>query len=315
MLKSHKHYIIGVDGGGTKTTTALSDQSGAVLKMVETGPSSPRNVGIDKAVENITLGIKKVLGRKRGNIDFIFAGLPAIEEEYFSKTKEIEEKILKNISKKTKIKVGSDQLVAFRSGTDEKNGVMVIAGTGCVVHGWRGGREFKSSGWGWLFDEGSAVWVGTRVLQKVFRNIDNRDLKTDLTKMVLKELDVSTPEKLAQKIYFSADNNQENFLKIVSSLSVIADEAANKGDHVAREILREAGDEASLAANTVIKKLGFKNKKFPLVLVGGMFLSENFRKTFELYVARTTRKADLIYPESPPVFGAIKLAIEYSQRI
>lgn len=318
MLKSDKHYVIGVDGGGTKTVTALSDQSGEIFKMVETGPSSPRNVGIDRTVENVALGIKKILGRKKQGIDFIFAGLPSIEEEYFSKSKEIEEKILKEISIKTKIKVGSDQLVAFRSGTDEKNGVAVIAGTGCVAHGWRGGRDLKSSGWGWFFDEGSGVWVGRKVLQKVFRDIDNRDSKTELTKMVLKELDVSTPEKLAQKIYFSVETiknkKQEDFLKIISSLSKIADEAAEKGDIAAREILREAGDEISLAVNTVVKKLGFKNKKFSLVLVGSMFLSKNFRKTFELYVAKTTNKANLIYPENPPVFGAIKLAIDYSQK-
>jgi len=303
MKKSSKKYVIGVDGGGTKTITALADLSADIFKMVKTGASSPRNVGIQKTAENTAKGINKVL-KKNLDIVSVFIGLPAVEEEYKPKIKKIEKEILKSVSKDLKIKVVSDQLVAFRSGTEEKTGVIAIAGTGSVVHGWRGGREAKASGWGWLTDEGSAVWVGRQVLQKVFKDIDDREPKTELTRRVLKELKISTPEKLAQKIY------KKDFLGTISSLSVIADKTAEQGDKIARKILRRAGEELALSANTVVRKLDLKRKKFPLILVGSMFNSSIFRKVFELYVKETCSKADLIYPKDPPVLGAVKLAIE-----
>ncbi|KPJ55387.1 hypothetical protein AMJ47_00780 [Parcubacteria bacterium DG_72] len=306
MKKKEKQYVIGVDGGGTKTVTALADLKGNILRTVKTGPSSPRNVGIDKTAENVAEGINKVFKK---NTAFVFAGLPAVEEEYKSKINEIEKKIVKDVSNKIKIKVGSDQIVAFRSGTDEKSGVMVIAGTGCVAHGWRGGREAKVSGWGWLADEGSAIWAGRKVFQTVLKDIDNRGQKTSLTNLILKKLRVSTSEKLVLKVY------KENFLQILSSLSIVADSAAKYGDQAARMILREAGEEAALAAETVIKNLGFRKKSFPLVLVGSMFKSGNFRKSFELHIKQSISKANIIYPKSAPVLGAVKLAIEnYGKR-
>lgn len=301
MLKKNKEYAIGVDGGGTKTITALADLDGNILKTVKTGSSSPRNVGIEETAKNVAEGINRVF--KKGTM-FVFVGLPAIEEEYKSKIKEIEKKIAKNVFGKIKIKVGSDQIVAFRSGTDEKSGVMVIAGTGCVAHGWRGGREAKISGWGWLADEGSAIWTGRKVFQAVLKDIDNRGQRTNLTNLILRKLKVSTPEKLVFKVY------KDNFLQILSSLSVIVDSAAKQGDKVARMIMRQAGEEAALSAETAIKKLGFRKKSFPLVLVGSMFKSDNFRKSFELHIKQSVSKANIIYPEDPPVSGAVKLAIE-----
>jgi len=94
MKKDNKKYVIGVDGGGTKTITALADLSANILKTVKTGPSSPRNVGIQKTAENIAKGINKVL-KKNLDIVSVSVGLPAVGEEYKSKIKKIEKEILK----------------------------------------------------------------------------------------------------------------------------------------------------------------------------------------------------------------------------
>ena len=142
------------------------------------------------------------------------------------------------------------------------------------------------------------------MFQAVLKDIDNRGCKTILTKLVLERLKASTPEKLVKKIY------QDNFLHVLSSLSVVADLAGKQGDKTARLILRQAGEEIALSVETVIKDLGFRKKNFPLVLVGSMFKSDNFKKSFELYIRQSTSKAKLIYPSNPPVLGAVKLAIE-----
>ena len=54
-----KKYVIGVDGGGTKTISALANLEGKILAFGKSGPSNVRKVGLKIAVENIAKAIKK----------------------------------------------------------------------------------------------------------------------------------------------------------------------------------------------------------------------------------------------------------------
>ena len=170
-----QQFVIGVDGGGTKITAALADLSCQILKISKGGPASPRNLGIRGAIDNVAKTIKE-LSLKERQIASVFVGLPGLEEEFKNKKEEIKKEVLKHkkISKifKGKIIIGSDQLVAFKSGTDEEDGVILISGTGCVARGWKGAKEAKASGWGWLADEGSAFWAGQKVYQEIIKSLD-----------------------------------------------------------------------------------------------------------------------------------------------
>lgn len=307
MENKDKKYVIGVDGGGTKTTAVLVDLNGKILKIAKSGPSNLRNVGIKKAVKNIAEGIKMVLSKK-GKILSTFIGLAAVEEEFKFKKEKIKKELLKykKISPifKGKITINSDQIVAFRSGTDEKYGVVLIAGTGCSAHGWRNKIEVKTTGWGWLADEGGGFWVGQRVFQIIFKNLDGRNSKTLLTKLIFQKLKIKTKEDLITLVY------SENPTEIIPSFSVFCDEASEKGDKIAKEILIEAGKELALSVNTIIKKLNFQKIKFPLVLIGSMFKSKIVLNTVKKEIKRFAPKAQFIRPKQEPVIGAVKLAIE-----
>ena len=297
-------YVIGVDGGGTKTVAALANLEGKILKIEKTGPSSPRNVGIKKAVENIAKAVKKVL--KGGKILSTFIGLAALEEEPRLK-KEIKKEILKQkeISQifEGKLEIGSDQIVAFRSGTDKKDGVLLIAGTGCVAHGWREGKEAKVGGWGWLNDEGSAFWVGQRAFQVVLKDLDKRGPKTKITNLVFKELKIKDTQGLLEKVY-------ANPIETVPLFSILVDEASKKEDKIAKKILEEAGKELSLSTKIVIEKLNFKKKRFPLVLVGSMFKVKIVLRTVKREIKKIAPNVQFILPQKEPVIGAVKLALE-----
>ena len=310
MKNKKEKYIIGVDGGGTKTEAALANFEGKILKLAKTGPSNLRNVGIKSATEDIVLGIKKVLPRE-GKILSIFIGLAAVEEEYKPKKEEIKKEILKRLKNfKSKITIGSDQMVAFKSGTDEKDGIVLISGTGCVCHGWKNGKEAKTSGWGWLDDEGSGFWAGQKGSQAVLKELDGRGSKTLITKLIFKEWKLKNKEDFLKKIY------SENFVQEISLISRIVDKAANKGDKIAKNIMIEAGKELAKSALTVIKKLDFhhvkrgKKQKFPIVLIGGMFDSKVVLKTVKKEIKKVVHKAKFIQPRVEPVIGAVKLAIE-----
>lgn len=309
MPKGNKKFVIGVDGGGTKTIAALANLRGKILRIGKSGSSNPRNVGIKKSGENIAQAIKKVLKkRKVEKILSTFIGLAAVEEEYRSKKGEIKKELLrqKETSKifKGKVIIGSDQIVAFRAGTNERDGIILIAGTGTSCHGWRKGKDAKSSGWGYLADEGSGFWMGQRVFQAIFRDLDGRGPKTLLTKIIFQKLKVQTKEQLLAKIY------SKNLAEIIPSFSVYCDEASKKGDRVAKKIILEAGKELSESVKTVIKKLNFQRSKFPLVMVGGMFKSKIVSDVVRKEVKKSAPKVQFVLATKKPVIGAIKLAIE-----
>lgn len=184
-------------------------------------------------------------------------------------------------------------------------GVVLIAGTGCAAHGWQGKKEFHASGWGWLNDEGSAFWVGQEAYRAVLKDLDGRGARTLMTGLFLKKFNVKDAGGLKRKIHF-----QNNPIKIVPLLSILADEAAIKKDKIACSILKEAGRELGLAVNTVIKKLDFKKQEFPVVLTGGMFKSKIVLETVKKEIKKYASGANFILPKKDPVVGAIKLALE-----
>lgn len=308
MFVKKLNYVIGVDGGGAKTVAVLADLRGRILKMAKTGSSNPRNVGVKTAAENIAKAIRKILpNNKKIKISRILIGLAAMEEEYRFKKEEIEKEILKykEISSifNGKVIIRSDQIVAFRSGTDKKNGIVLIAGSGCVAHGWKNKKEVKASGWGWLADEGSGFWIGQKAIRAIFRELDGRGLKTKITKLIFKEWKLKNKHELMQKVYSGGT------IRNVSLMSETANKAAEEGDKVAKLIMEEAGKELALSANSVIKKLRFQKQKFPLVLIGRVFKSKIILQTLKKRIKTFAPGAEFIIPKKEPVVGAVKLAI------
>lgn len=302
-------YVISVDGGGAKTVAVLADLKGKILARAKTGSSSPRNVGLKMAIDNVALAIKKVL-RKATKISAAFLGLPTIEEEFKFKKKIIRKELLKHKEIwpifKGKVIIGSDQLAGFRSGTDEKDGVVLIAGSGCVAHGWRKNQEVKVCGWGYLSEMGSGFWVGQKALQAIWKDLDGRGPKTLITKLVFQKFKIKNKEDLISKIY------SKNPTEIISSLAILVNKAAQRKDKIkiARNILIEAGKELALSANTAIKRLNFQKEEFPLVLVGSLFKSKIILDTVKKEVKKFAPQVQFIQPKVEPVIGAVKLAIE-----
>lgn len=297
--------VIGVDGGGTKTLAALADLNGKILGTAVVSGSNPRNVGIEKSAENVGKAIKKVLGKRKEKISSVFVALPAMEEEYKGQEAVIKKEILKykGLGKflKGEVTIGSDQIASFRSGTDSKEGILAIAGTGCVVRGWsEDGRQEKSSGWGWFGDEGSAFWIGQRVFQEVMKDADGRE-NTLMSDIVLKELKVKTVNDLSKMVY-------KDPFKTIPFFSFLCDQACEKGEEKAKNILIEAAGEIALSVNTVFKKLEFK-EKVPLVLVGSVFRSKTVLRGLKEKLGKNLKMFDIILPQLPAE-GAVKLAIE-----
>ena len=291
-----KKLFLGIDGGGTKTDLVLVDGDKNEVERAVTGPASLRNNGVEESCRSVLEGVDKLL--KKEKIVSTFVGFPAIQEEYSDKKEEVKKRLSQKIP--GKLAVGSDQLVAFKSGTDSDKGVVVIAGTGGAVRGFKGGKSEKVSGWGYFADEGSGFWAGLKAYRKITKELDGRGEKTLITEMTFDRWNLEDGDDLNKKIY-------EDPIKWIPKLSIMVDFAQREGDSVATEILREAAEEIFTGVKVVSEKMSLED--FPLILVGGMFKSGFLEKEIAQKVKKEDKKIDIIKPEKEPVFGAVKLAI------
>ena len=63
---------------------------------------------------------------------------------------------------------GNDMMCGWAGSLLCRDGISIVAGTGSICYGERGGATARSGGWGELFsDEGSAYWIACRGLEPV----------------------------------------------------------------------------------------------------------------------------------------------------
>lgn len=303
-------YVIGLDGGGTKTTAALADLEGRILVRVKTGPSNIIKAGIGLAINNIIKALNQVSQKyPKNKIAFIYIALAGGLERDEKKKKEIKRQLLKKpelswISSKNLL-VENDLKAAFYSGVEQNQGILLIAGTGSIVAGWNENKEVIVGGWDYLLgDQGSGFWIGQKALQITCHFIDGLSPKTLLSEIILKKLQIKTEADLMRKIY------SLETIKTIASLAPLVDLAAEKGDKTAKQILIEAANELVIRANLVIQKLNFRNKKFPLVLIGSVFKSKIVLTQVKKEIKKFAPRVDFIQPKQEPAIGAVKLAIE-----
>jgi N-acetylglucosamine kinase-like BadF-type ATPase len=299
--KFKKIYFIGIDGGGTKTVGALANLNGRILKEVKVGSTNPNKIGFDRAIFNLRKLISKIAKNK--NIKIAFLGLAGGLE----RDKEKRERIKKELQKffDFPIFVEGDQKIAFRAGSEEKEGIVVIAGTGAIAMGWKGKKEAISGGWDWLIgDQGSGFWIGKKVLEEIGRALDGRRKDFKLRKFIFKKLKIKKEVDLYKNFYC------EDFVTKIASISKFIDEFSKKGDRFSKKILMEAAKEVSKMATSVIKKLNFEKEKFTVVFVGGMFKSKIFKREIEKEIKKVAKKSKFILLKKKPVIGAVKLAKE-----
>jgi N-acetylglucosamine kinase-like BadF-type ATPase len=294
-------YIIGVDGGGTKTIALIADLSGNVLARSVSGPSNYNAVGFDAACVALESVIATVQKDYPGEVAALCLGLAGV-----GRAEDVERFKVWAAERfpRMPVQIVNDAEILLAVGSSSGPALALICGTGSIAYGRTiAGELIRAGGWGYLFgDEGSGYAIGAAALRAVMQDYDGREAATVLTELILQRRGLSTPPDLVRNIYGAESPRSE-----VAALSEVVEQAAGENDAVAIAILNAAANKLTRMLAAVLPKLG--PSVVPLVISGGtiihgLYLKQAFVQACE---AQGLRFAEIYYIVEPAE-GALRLA-------
>lgn len=302
-------YVLGIDGGGTKTSGVVADEQGHVY-MQALGGSSNQNTVTPAEFEEMLYGLLAELEQQDpavfSQLTICFAGMSGVEESCWDN--DFVNLLKKKLPRQTEVVVRNDAYNALYSGTLGYPGIVQIAGTGSITFGINYEEEkARCGGWGYLIDDsGSGFNLGNEALRAIFANHDERGPETMMTKKILSHFGVHEIPELVGKIY-----GFEHPQVLISKLSPIVTVASEAGDGVASGIICEACKEMMKCIEVCHSKLFEPDHPTVIVLSGGVFtnpskfiwyLNELCKETLPNIIFRETRVA----PVGGAVIGGLK---------
>lgn len=302
-----KKYLIGLDGGGTKTKCVVTDFQFNKLYECVGGASNFLIIGTEKVSETIFSLIKESVDNLKINYDEISAvligttGAGRIEDA--NKLKNDFTEFTKSKGIELNFFVESDARIALEGAFSGKPGSLLIAGTGSIIFGKdKSGNIYRVGGFGKLIgDEGSGLVIGRKGLQVVSKFFDGRIEKTLLVDFLKNDFNISDGPSLINAVY------RNNF--DIASFAPKVIQAAQQNDFQALKICEEETDELILHVKAMYNFLNERTMK--LSLVGGIISTDNFYSNlFKKKLNEQLPFVEIVNPENPPEIGAVILAKE-----
>lgn len=292
-------YLIGLDGGGSKTIGLISDRAGNCLGRVTGSTTNYHLVGLGQTESTLKAIVTDLLNQVNLQIAdcqsacFGLAGVgrPDDHQQVLH--------VCRKIGLPVRFILTHDAEIALVAGTGTREGVIAISGTGSIVYGRNHqGKAARAGGWGHLLgDEGSGYDIGLRGLRAVVRMSDGRQPSTLLVPEILTQISLTSPNQLVKWIS-QVDKSQ------IAQLADSVFQAAQAGDLTAQEIINHASRELALSVQTVIQQLALPLST-QIVLNGGVFQNQaSFVKSMQDHFLH--RKVTLVAQE--PAYGAILIA-------
>ncbi len=307
-------YVLGADGGGTKTLGVLSDGDCRELARFQVGPGNPNVVGVDGAASNLLDVITgcceraSVLPRELGAVVFGLAGVGSAG---------VRDRLAEALRARATARgweyltfsIETDARVALEGAFGGEPGVVVIAGTGSNLIGkLPDGTVSSVGGWGRVLgDEGSGFAIGTEAIRAVTRDIDRRGEARVLRTALATRFGLETRDAIVAKVY------QEKF--DLASLAPVVLEAAEKGDRTSMDILRNAASQLTDQLDAIIDRMGSAQAVTGVVFIGGLIDHDTLysRIVTEAIHSRIPR-AEIRPARYPPVQGAVLMAMNQLKR-
>jgi N-acetylglucosamine kinase len=310
-------FVLGFDGGGTKTDCVLMDASGEVLARSQAGPSNPLRVGFGAAINSVRDAARQALALASlpgdASAAAICAGLAGAGPPESAEKIRV---LLGAEFPKSIVQVCTDIDLTLAA-TGDGSVIVLLAGTGSFAVGRNTvGETARAGGYGsQIGDEGSAYDIGRRAVLMAMHENDRTGADSLLGQRLLRELGCANWSEVKARAQAASD---EVFPRLFSVVAMVADwletstetSAETAARNSARETLRAAAiDLASLAEN-LAERLQLRGMPFLLAKTGGMIgRSKYLENQIDDRLKRVFPQAEIGLLRVSPAEAAARLAL------
>lgn len=296
--------FLGVDGGGTKTSFLLIDETGRVLASHLEGPAYYLEIGLDELRRMLARGIEQTLRQgqvREEDLSYTFLGLPAYGED--SKLLPALDAAPSQVLPHGRYQCDNDMVCGWAGALAGADGINIVSGTGSIAYGEFAGRRARAGGWGELFsDEGSSYWLAREGLRLFSRMSDGRSPRGPLYGHVRRHFALESDLDLCAAIYGKDITQRSQF----AQLSRLLTAAAGEGDQAALGLFERAAQELADIVDAIRRQLRIPaDTSIPVSSSGGMFQPGNIlREALGSELRRRSPQYRFLEARLPPDVGA-----------
>lgn len=307
-------YFLGVDGGATKTMACVGEETGVVAGVGLGGPSNYQLAGIDFAMRSVAEAVNRALDAAKLSLRDLSGAVFALAGADFPVDFETFGHGIEKTFPGLRFQIVNDVWAAFRAGTPDDVGGVVVCGTGANFGAaGPGGKRLTGRGMGYEWGlRGGAGDLIREAMHHAFRSHDGTGPKTELEERVLALLEFPSYDALSLFMYEHRAELGAMYVKAAAIVPCIF-ELASQGDAVCQKILMESGMSMGEIIGGMMERLGMRSMRVDVVTAGSVFvkaenplMSDYFKTTVHRYVPLATFRV----PDVEPAGGAFLLALE-----
>ena len=298
-------YIVGIDGGGTKTAVTIADDAGDIALAFTVGAININ--GGDRAA--ITASFVAMFEQIKDccssleNIAHICIGAAGVSNPIV--TSFLEQNVRDN-GYAGQLTITGDQETALYGAQNAMQGIIVIAGTGSICFGVNEqGERHRTGGFGHLIDdEGSGYSIGRDLLSTLVQAEDGRISGTIIPALVYKQLEMQTVQEIIGFVY-----NKQTTKKDIAKLAPLMTLACEQGDKHALELAERCANSLYELTVPVIERLKLADR--PIAIAGSVLHKSSFvREALARKLEQNYPSVKLMMPIKDAAYGAVLMAMK-----
>jgi N-acetylglucosamine kinase-like BadF-type ATPase len=298
-------YVLGLDGGGTKTECVLMDESRQVVSSSRGGPSNPMRVGFGGALAAVCEAVRMAIAAAKISNNAVVALCAGLAGTAYPESGRKMRMLLEEEFAGKLVRVCTDMELTLEAIGDGA-AIVLIAGTGSAAVGRDArGNIARVGGHGYLLgDEGSAYHVGQKAVLGALRHFERTDMDTPMGSKILAEIGAPTWADLQSRVYAAPD---EVFPRLFPTVL----QAAEAGDAAARSLLDDCAAGLAELVGDLTERLQLQSQNFRLAKTGGMLgRSPWFDERLEYHLRKAAPRALFSALKLSPAEAAAHLALQ-----
>lgn len=298
-------FVLGVDGGTTKTVALVADGQGKILSAARGGGSNWSGVDVTTPMAVVTDTARRALQKAGLSGEDIALGIFTLAGADWPEDHTRREEVLGKSRIAMRVIVKNDSFGGLRAGLTHPYGMVLAVGTGmnaAVIT--PSGQEWA---YGYYETDGGSGSIAQEAYVAVLRAEDGRGQPTRLTKAVLMKLSFPTVEAMLRANIL----HQIDYGKFFSLTPLVFEEAL-AGDPVAAGILTRQGQVLAEYITAMAVRFQMRDLDFDVVLAGGVFkgVGPLLVDTIRQEIIKIAPRAHIVRAPLEPAVGSVLLAYD-----